>query len=193
MSPDATAAEIRSAYRRLAREHHPDARGGAASAEMAAINEAWHVLSDPARRVRYDAALRGEAVAHGRAGAGDRWAPSSAPPRPTEPRLDPLRRYVDPPRFPWRFVLVVIALGVAGVVLVGALVDPAAPAPVDNLLRAGSCVALDEVRDEASEVPCDGPHDGVVEQLTPFDAVCPAETEAFRDRQGMGQACVRRT
>jgi hypothetical protein len=159
---------------------------------MAAINEAWRVLSDPARRVRYDAALRGGTVVHGRSASNDPWTSMPAPPRVTEPRLDPLRRYVDPPRFPWRFVLVVIALGVAAVLLVGAVVDPAEPARVDNLLQAGSCVVLDEVRDEAREVPCDAPHDAVVERLAPFDARCPVETESYRDRQGMGQACVRR-
>ncbi len=190
VSPTASAAEIRAAYRRLARQHHPDARGGQHSTEMAAINEAWRVLSDPVRRVRYDAGLR----------AGPGASPTSVRRTAaghevfarTQPRHDPFRRYVDPPRFPWRFVLVVIALGVAAVVAVGAFVDPAAPGPVDNLIQAGSCVVLDEVRNEATEVPCDSPHDATVERLVPFDAVCPSATESYRDRQGMGQACVRR-
>lgn len=160
---------------------------------MAAINEAWRVLSDPARRVRYDASLRGDAVLHARTGTSEPCGSSPSPPRMTEPRLDLLRRYVDPPRFPWRFVLGVIALGAAAILLVGAFVDPVEPAPVDNLLQAGSCVVLDEALDEAREVPCDAPHDAVVERLAPFDAVCPLETESYRDRQGMGQACVRRT
>jgi curved DNA-binding protein CbpA len=54
----ATHAEIRSAYRRLAQRLHPDTHGGVVSAEMVAINEAWRVLSDEARRSAYDAKLR---------------------------------------------------------------------------------------------------------------------------------------
>jgi DnaJ domain len=45
--------EIAHAYRRLAKLHHPDA-GAAPSPEMGRVNEAWHVLSDPARRTRWD-------------------------------------------------------------------------------------------------------------------------------------------
>jgi curved DNA-binding protein CbpA len=44
---------IRAAFRALARKYHPDS-GGSVNA-MAAINEAWAVLSDPARRKAYDA------------------------------------------------------------------------------------------------------------------------------------------
>ena len=54
----ATHDEIRSAYRRLAQRLHPDTHGGVVSAEMVAINEAWRVLSDKARRSAYDAKLR---------------------------------------------------------------------------------------------------------------------------------------
>ncbi len=153
---------------------------------MSAINEAWHVLSDPARRARYDAGLRDGVVAGGGSAQG---APSPS----FEPRLDPLRRYTDPPRFPWRFVVVTVVLGALAMLVVGALVEPPGPAPVDNLLQPGSCVTLDEARNEAAEVSCDGDHDAVVEQLLPFDALCPVGTESFRDRQGMGQACVQRS
>ena len=66
VSRDATDAEIKAAFRRLALENHPDrrpgdgARGGGAS--MARINEAWSVLSDPAKRGLYDVELRVGAV-----------------------------------------------------------------------------------------------------------------------------------
>jgi hypothetical protein len=62
VAPTATAAEIRTAYVALAREHHPDRNTGrsageraAAAARMARVNAAWTVLSDPQRRAAYDA------------------------------------------------------------------------------------------------------------------------------------------
>ncbi|MEC9309238.1 MAG: J domain-containing protein [Chloroflexota bacterium] len=47
---------IRQAYRRLAREHHPDVNQGDASAEeqFKAVNEAYSVLSDKDSRQKYD-------------------------------------------------------------------------------------------------------------------------------------------
>jgi hypothetical protein len=53
---NATVDEVRAAYRRLAREHHPD-RAGASGETMAGINQAYEVLSDPERRARYDHGL----------------------------------------------------------------------------------------------------------------------------------------
>jgi molecular chaperone DnaJ len=180
---DADAATIRDAYRRLARIHHPDARGGRASPEMAAINEAYAVLSDPSRRLDHDRALR--------AGTAVR-APSSGVPGPTaEPRLDPIGRHIEPPRFPWRFVVVLVGLGTLAILVVGALTDPQQPSPADNVLMVGSCVTVDRAVGEASEVLCTDPHDGVVEALVPFDGRCPRALEAYRDRQGLGVACVR--
>ncbi|MFL5749231.1 MAG: DnaJ C-terminal domain-containing protein [Chloroflexota bacterium] len=52
----ASQAEIKKAFRRLAREHHPDAKPGDSSAErrFKEINEAHAVLSDPEKRKKYD-------------------------------------------------------------------------------------------------------------------------------------------
>lgn len=53
----ATADQIRVAYRRLAREHHPDRPRGSAR-RMQAINEAFAVLGNDRRRQAYDVSLR---------------------------------------------------------------------------------------------------------------------------------------
>lgn len=51
---DAAPSEIRSAFRRLALRYHPDRRGAPSPREFQDISEAYDVLSDPARRARYD-------------------------------------------------------------------------------------------------------------------------------------------
>jgi DnaJ-class molecular chaperone len=66
----ATAAEIKKAFRKLARESHPDKHPGDSAAErrFKAINEANAVLSDPAKRSKYDQFGR-DWEAYARAGA----------------------------------------------------------------------------------------------------------------------------
>lgn len=55
VSRTATAEELKRAYRKLAREHHPDVnRADGAEERFKEINEAYEVLSDPDRRAAYD-------------------------------------------------------------------------------------------------------------------------------------------
>jgi molecular chaperone DnaJ len=60
VSSDASADEIKKAYRKLARELHPDANPGDPSAEarFKAVSEAYGVLSDSDKRKQYDEARR---------------------------------------------------------------------------------------------------------------------------------------
>ena len=65
----ATADEIRSAYRKLARQHHPDTSQSSDGGErFKAITEAYEVLSDAERRQ-----LRGDRSACSRRSGHDAW------------------------------------------------------------------------------------------------------------------------
>lgn len=190
VAPSADVAEIRDAYRRLAREHHPDRavssdRGGV-DAEMSTINEAYRVLSDPTRRVVYDAALRG-APASGRGPAPPPPAAGSDP-APTMPTFP---SHLGPARIPWRSVMFVATLAIVGIVVLAQFTEPGEPRGPDGIIQIGSCVTI-EPNGDAREVLCtaDPAVDLVVEAFVPFDDACPGGTVAHRDRQGMGVACV---
>jgi curved DNA-binding protein CbpA len=64
VAPDADAREVARAYRRRLRAVHPDTRNrpsdssDPAHADLRALQEAYAVLRDPARRARYDAQRR---------------------------------------------------------------------------------------------------------------------------------------
>jgi DnaJ-class molecular chaperone len=56
VSPDASAQEIRRAFRALALRYHPDVNPGwDAGRHFREISDAYEVLHDPGRRARYDA------------------------------------------------------------------------------------------------------------------------------------------
>ncbi|MEO8476851.1 MAG: molecular chaperone DnaJ [Actinomycetota bacterium] len=56
VSREASEDEIKKAYRRLAREHHPDVNGDpAAEGRFKEVAGAYEILSDPEKRQRYDA------------------------------------------------------------------------------------------------------------------------------------------
>ncbi len=68
VSEDASDEEIRKAYRKLAKEYHPDRNEGseAAQEKFKEISEAYRVLSDPEKRQKYDRLRQ----AHRQGGAG---------------------------------------------------------------------------------------------------------------------------
>ncbi|KQO65041.1 molecular chaperone DnaJ [Curtobacterium sp. Leaf261] len=68
---DASEADIKKAYRRLARELHPDVNSAPEAAErFKDVTHAYDVLSDPSQRRRYDMGPQGESPFGGGAAAG---------------------------------------------------------------------------------------------------------------------------
>ena len=78
LSPLASHAEIKAAYRALVKRHHPDAGGDANT--MVAINAAWAVLGDRSRRQHHDTTPAGVGVVR---------------PKPAAHRDDELRRWLQ--------------------------------------------------------------------------------------------------
>lgn len=175
VTPTASVEQIRAAYRDKVRIIHPDSAVVAsptASLQMAEVVRAWSTLSDPARKREYDAELFGA--------QNDR---EDSIPFPF------LATPVVRGHFPKSLIGWILAISIVGVLVLNVLSDPIAPAKPDGLLQSGSCVVIDANK-LAIEVGCEVDHYGVVRQLIGFDLTCPSDTEAIRDRQGMGQACV---
>lgn len=123
---DASHADIARAYRQLAKRWHPDAarvdasdpdvasrrRAPAPGTSMARINQAWHILSNPARRANWDAmhSVRGSFTAPPPSG-WPAYAGSAAP----EPVFRPQRPVVGAPptsvrESPWLAVAAVVVV-----------------------------------------------------------------------------------
>jgi molecular chaperone DnaJ len=84
--PDATRDMIRSAYRTLAKAHHPDLVGPGSAAQFREITEAYRVLSDPALRAGHNDALEIPlAEEHYRVDPTGRWHPGDAEPLSADP------------------------------------------------------------------------------------------------------------
>jgi len=194
VSRTASARDIKTAYREKARRVHPDRVSKEneqwALQEMAALNVAWSVLSDPTRRRVYD-----ESLQQGTTSTAPRATASSASYDESfeRDRLSQLFAQrplnTSPARFPWRSMSVIAVIGVVAVLLVGIFSDPGEEAPPDQLIQTGSCVRI-ESDQSVREVSCSEEHDGVVRQLIGFDMTCPGQTQPYRDRQGMGTACI---
>ena len=191
VSPDASHDQIRAAYRRLARRHHPDADDGDTD-RMAALNEAWHVLSDPGRRAMYDASLR-------------------TVPRPTASSPMPEPDYADDDfddddrplvghrrgGFPLPVLLVLALFAMILVITAyayeksGSVNGPPPTIPVDGVIQIGSCVRIGDDA-VARESPCGAPYSGVVIALIARDGRCPPSTDGFHDPTSDGFVCIRR-
>jgi hypothetical protein len=182
---DASPEHVRAAYRERARIVHPDRRGADPNTgAMSDVNEAYRVLGDPGRRVLYDRSLRlGDATPSVSENEVDvehdlRAAPPS--------RLMP----AGPARIPWRWMLVAAVVGSAVILTASVFTDPPGTEPPDGILRIGSCVAI-EANTDVREVACTNTDtDVVIELFLPMGATCPGGLGAFRDRLGLGTACI---
>jgi molecular chaperone DnaJ len=187
VKPSASLDEMRRAYRNLARAHHPDATGTGSAVDMAAVNEAWRVLSDPARRAVYDASLRSRRVAARPVmpqGAGDTDLDDATG---FVPIRHPLARLGIP--LPWIVVLGVLALifVFTAYAVRSAHSDGGKP---DGVIQVGSCVTV--VPDGVTETACDSAHDGRVMALPPSGTLCDPSLSGVLDRRTGNVVCVRR-
>jgi hypothetical protein len=192
----ASADDIRAAFRRRAREVHPDRQpgsvsgpGGIASSShheqaMRELNEAWRVLGDPGRRRAYDRSLVAGSEVH---------------PRARPPGVDPDDvPYFHEPAEPGDIgVIVARALPwvVALAVLVGIFVFTAFAGGTDDDRVSGSdlvgkCVRL-ERGGVVSSVACEEPNDGRVDLVAARASLCPEESSAVRLASQVSWLCLR--
>ncbi len=109
VSPNADPDVIAAAYHRLARKYHPDvSNASGANDRMKALNAAYEILSDPARRASYDAwrarqrQSRSEPAAQTSGTARAKSASSSAASAPPRPQPPPPRPEPHPDATPTR-------------------------------------------------------------------------------------------
>jgi hypothetical protein len=192
VDPAASQTEIRAAYRRLARRVHPDRGGPGSEAAMAAVNEAWRVLGDPARRANYDASLRPPAIVIGGASTGTMRPPV----RPPEAAEEEEGRSFLAVALPW-----ILVLGVLGGIFLftayarggrgGGSGTTLPGETVDGVVGIGSCIMLDS-RARAVETSCGGPHLGVTKAIVAAQAPCPLGTEGFYSLDAVRLICISR-
>jgi hypothetical protein len=186
VDPAASQAEIRAAYRRLAQRLHPDLGGPGSEGAMAALNEAWRVLGDPARRANYDASLRPSAVV---VGGGS----TTTVPPPTRADEEEGRSFLAV-ALPWILVLAVLGgiflfTAYARGGLGGGSSTTVPGESVDGVVGIGSCIVLDS-RARAIETSCGGPHLGVTQAIVAAQAPCPLGTEGFYSLDGVRLICI---
>ena len=179
----------------MVRKLHPDADGletADFSLALAAVSQAWSVLGNTTSRRLYDESLSVKSK--------NRQTPNPKKSTINENFEDLADEFVDEVDFevprvivrakvPWRFLLSLVAVGALLILILHSSSSPSIKQGPDSLIQSGSCVAFD-LTQAVYEVSCDGPHDGVVRQLIGFDRTCSSDTFGYRDRQGMGIACL---
>jgi curved DNA-binding protein CbpA len=135
--PTASSTQVREAYRRLAKQFHPDRHSDAQATErMQRINQAWQTLSSPAARARHDAAAAvAQPAVYPHWGGAPRASQSPYTARQTwraSQSAYAAEAMRDEGGGPLQWGLVVVAVPV--VVLVTALFGGLAPLPILGLL-----------------------------------------------------------
>lgn len=193
----ASADDIRAAFRRRAREVHPDRQlaagasvtsedGGSGHADhaMQQLNEAWRVLGDPEQRRAYDQSMVVGPRVH---------------PRPGRPAVDPddvayFHPLAEPGDIvvsvarglPWFVALaVLIAIFVFTAFAGGAEQDKASASDL-----VGECVRL-ERGGVVLSVPCDEPNSGRVDLVAVRSSLCPEGSSSVRLPSQGSWLCLR--
>jgi molecular chaperone DnaJ len=190
VAPTATTDEIRSAYRGLARRLHPDRAGASSSGQMAAVNQAWFVLSDPGRRAIYDASLRARPSS---VAAATPWPPQGPGDLDDDAGFVPMRHTAARFGIPLPWLLVVGALAVIFVFTAYAVRPKGGGGggQPDGVLEVGSCVTVAAVG-AVVETGCDTPHEGRVVAIPSNGLYCADGAEAYADGDTRRVVCVHR-
>lgn len=215
---DASPSEIRAAYLERARRLHPDVATGdqrSTSASMAELNRAYQVLRTPASRAQYDRQLRAPTPPSTGSAAGsarrdrqdddrnlddwdrDDWEGrdhdhdfgDGGYRRPGARVVGKVLNPSGPARMPWRFMAVAALVGSVAIIASSALVESPTDEAPDGILRVGSCVQV-EANSDVREIACGPDAELVVRLVIPTDARCPPAYSPYRDRLGLGTACV---
>lgn len=168
----------------MAREYHPDRSLGSAAGgdKMPLINEAYRVLSDPARRAVYDAERRGTSRTS--------TSTSTSTPVTDDAPAYAFEHPAGPARIPWRGLLFFSGLAIVAIVVLAQFSNPAGPPAPDNILRTGECVEI-LPNGLAGEVECTGSGDLVVRQVrSRAPGACADGSATVNDRQGMVSVCL---
>lgn len=196
---EATSEAIRRAYRRRARDLHPDRQGEAAPADAATaaramqeLNEAWRVLGDAKRRAAYDRSLvLPTAPSPAPAGAGqlldDDDVDYDERPYP-HPLAQPGDLGISLVRgLPWAAVVVVLTAIFIFTAFAGGD-DDGDPSSGSELI--GSCVRL-QPGGVVLQVPCDTPSDGRVDLVVVRSSLCPEGSDVVRLPGERSWLCLR--
>lgn len=204
VDPRAGIDQIRDRYRALARELHPDRRAAAGdraedgpASDMAAVNQAWAVLGDPARRAAYDRQLRGgTATTQSARAATPRYGPANPPPTHDTAPIGCLASTAG--FLPWLALLAALAAIFVftayaatdrgdGDDTVGGEGDDVPMITVRDLR--GSCIQ--EIRGAPMVVDCfTVPHEGVIVAQAAPGAGCPEGTVEWLIRHQDVLACT---
>ena len=129
---DASATQIQQAYRRLAKRYHPDLHRASQTTErMQRLNQAWAILSNPARRARHDSDQSRSGTSRAGAWSGaprHAWQTTSAAPPHQSPGAERMQQQAGSP---WLAVAIAVVAAIAVIWLViGATLFGGLPLPL---------------------------------------------------------------